>query len=125
MPHEASRSFRQSGQSSPEPQSVSQESVSQKHARQENSPCAWRRARARLSARLRGRRGRAREREEPDLAGGLSGICIRICPGICPGEGVMRWPTHQVGAIAAALWLGLPAAGVAASFVGGVLPDIF
>ena len=37
----------------------------------------------------------------------------------------MRWPTHQVGAIAAALWLGLPAAGVAASFVGGVLPDVF
>ncbi len=37
----------------------------------------------------------------------------------------MRWPTHQVGAVGAALWLGLPAAGVAASFLGGVLPDVF
>ena len=37
----------------------------------------------------------------------------------------MRWVTHQVAAVAAALIIHLPPAGIAAAFVGGVLPDVF
>ena len=36
----------------------------------------------------------------------------------------MRWVTHQVGALAARLWLNLPCAGLAAAWFGGILPDI-
>lgn len=39
-------------------------------------------------------------------------------------EGHMRWITHQVGALGTALWLQLPLAGVAAAWVGGILPDV-
>lgn len=37
----------------------------------------------------------------------------------------MRWMTHQVAAVAAALIVHLPPAGLAAAFVGGMLPDVF
>ncbi len=37
----------------------------------------------------------------------------------------MRWMTHQVGALAAAFWLQLPPAGLAAAWFGGILPDVF
>lgn len=37
----------------------------------------------------------------------------------------MRWVTHQVGAVGAALWLQLPVAGIVCAFFGGVLPDVF
>ena len=37
----------------------------------------------------------------------------------------MRWVTHQVGALGAAIWLQLPLAGLAAAWVGGILPDVF
>ncbi len=36
----------------------------------------------------------------------------------------MRWVTHQVGALAAGLWLGLPASGLAAAWLGGIFPDV-
>ena len=33
----------------------------------------------------------------------------------------MRWVTHQVGALGAAIWLQLPLAGLVAAWVGGIL----
>ena len=36
----------------------------------------------------------------------------------------MKWITHQATAVAAALALHLPAAGVAAACVGAVMPDV-
>ncbi len=36
----------------------------------------------------------------------------------------MRWTTHQVGAVGLALVLNLPATGLAAAALGGILPDL-
>jgi inner membrane protein len=36
----------------------------------------------------------------------------------------MRWTTHQVGAVGLALILKLPAAGILAAALGGILPDL-